>query len=58
MFSRLGHSLFGVYAAALFVTVTVGTVALMVVIPRTSNRRRTVRRAAASLFLAPERGFW
>ena len=50
MFSRLGRSLFGVYAAALFVTVTAGTVALMVVIPRTSDRRRTVRRAAASLF--------
>ena len=50
MFSRLGHSLFGVYAAALFVTVTASTVALMVVIPRTANRRRIARRAAASLF--------
>lgn len=50
MWSRLGQGLFGVYAAALFVTVTAGTVVLMAVTPRTSNRRRVARRAAASLF--------
>jgi 1-acyl-sn-glycerol-3-phosphate acyltransferase len=50
MFSRLGEGLFGVYAAAVFVTVIASTVALVAVTPRTANRRRIARRAAASLF--------
>jgi 1-acyl-sn-glycerol-3-phosphate acyltransferase len=50
IFHRLAQSLFGVYATAIFAAVALATLALLAVTPRTSARRRLVRRAALSVF--------
>jgi len=50
IFRRLGQSLFGVYATAIFAAVTLATLALLAVTPRLSARRRLARRAAVSVF--------
>jgi len=50
LFRRLWHGLFGVYATAVFLAMSLLTLALVAVAPGLKTRRRIARRGAASVF--------